>query len=192
MSLEQKVVLVDAHDRRLGVEEKIKAHLNGGQLHRSFSVFVFNSRGEVMLQQRADTKYHSASLWSNTCCSHPLDGETILGAAHRRLREEMGFDCNLVEVFSFTYSSDVGNGFTENELDHVVFGRYDGPPEINSEEVKNWRWVGFRELMADAETNSCNYSQWLKILLRGRLLTEAEKFLINATQPLPAPPQGPR
>jgi isopentenyl-diphosphate delta-isomerase len=177
MGTDQKVVLVDIHDRRLGVEDKINAHLNGGQLHRAVSVFVFNSQGEVMLQQRADTKYHSQSLWSNTCCSHPFDGEEILDAAHRRLREEMGFDCNMVEVFNFMYRCDLGNGFTEHELDHVVFGRYDGQPTLNPEEVKDWHWIGLKELLADVETNRADYSVWLTILLHGRLCIEAEQFL---------------
>ncbi len=175
--MDKKVVIVDIQDRRLGVEEKISAHLDGGKLHRAVSVFVFNSRREIMLQQRADAKYHSQSLWSNTCCSHPFDGEEILDAAHRRLREEMGFDCKLSEVFSFLYKCDLGNGITEYELDHVVFGRYDGQPKLNTEEVKDWHWMGLQELLADAETNTARYSKWLVILLNGRLCVEAEKFL---------------
>jgi isopentenyl-diphosphate delta-isomerase len=174
---EQKVVLVDVHDRRLGVDEKISAHLNGGKLHRAVSVCVFNSRGEIMLQQRSDTKYHSQSLWSNTCCSHPFDGEEIIEAAHRRLCEEMGFDCTLKEVFSFIYKCDIGNNITEYELDHVVFGRYDGQPKLNAEEVKDWCWMGLKMLLEEVKTNPSNYSKWLAILLDGRLCVEAEKFL---------------
>ena len=177
IGMEQKVVLVDIWDQRLGVDEKLSAHLNGGKLHRAVSVFVFNSHGEIMLQQRADKKYHSQSLWSNTCCSHPFDGEGILDAAHRRLREEMGFDCQLNEVFSFVYKCDLDDGITEYELDHVVFGRYDGQPKLNSEEVKDWRWMGLQELMENARTSTANYSKWLLILLDGKLCVEAEKFL---------------
>lgn len=180
MNMDQKVVLVDSQDRRLGVEEKISVHLNGGKLHRALSIFVFNSQGEVMLQQRANTKYHSQSLWSNTCCSHPFDGEQILAAAHRRLQEEMGFDCVLVEAFSFTYKCDLGNGLTEHELDHVVFGRFDGRPKLNPKEAKDWRWVGLKDLLEDAKTNSTRYSQWLLILLQGRLYLEAKSFLAGS------------
>jgi isopentenyl-diphosphate delta-isomerase len=181
---EEHVVLVDVHDRRLGIEEKLSAHSNGGKLHRAVSVFVFNSQSEIMLQQRADTKYHSPSRWSNTCCSHPLDGEMILDAAHRRLIEEMGFDCELIEVFTFTYKCHLGQGITEHELDHVLFGRYDGEPNLNSEEVRNWRWIGLNDLLADVRTNFARYSEWLVILLRGRLVLEAERFLEHPSERL--------
>jgi isopentenyl-diphosphate delta-isomerase len=181
---EEHVVLVDVLDRRLGIEEKLKAHSNGGKLHRAVSVFVFNSQSEIMLQQRADTKYHSPSRWSNTCCSHPLDGEMILDAAHRRLTEEMGFDCELIEVFTFTYKCHLGQGITEHELDHVMFGRYDGEPKLNSDEVKDWRWIGLNDLVADLRTNVASYSEWLVILLRGRLVPEARKFLEHPSERL--------
>ena len=173
----EKVILVDRKDNEVGLEEKLQAHKNGGELHKAISVFVFNSNGEVMLQQRAGTKYHSQGLWSNTCCSHPFEGESVLDAAHRRLREEMGFDCELNEAFSFIYKTKVGNGLTEHEFDHVLFGRCNKKPKPNPKEVKNWKWVGIKELKADAKKDGKNYTAWLKILLRGRLNKEAGKFL---------------
>lgn len=173
----ESVVLVDRNDREVGLEEKLRAHRNGGRLHRGFSIFVFNSRGEIMLQQRADTKYHSKGLWSNTCCSHPFRGESVLDAAHRRLRKEMGFDCRLKEAFSFVYREKVGNGLTEYEFDHVLFGRYGKSPRPNPKEVRDWRWISIKDLKADAKSNGKCYTPWLRILLKGKLSKEADKFL---------------
>ena len=114
---EQMVVLVDDHDKEVGLEEKMKAHRNGGKLHRAISVLIFNKEGQTLLQQRADTKYHSSGLWANTCCSHPFKGESAIDAAHRRLEQEMGFDCELEEVFTFIYKVDVGSGLTVAHTD---------------------------------------------------------------------------
>jgi Isopentenyldiphosphate isomerase len=111
------------------------------------------------------TKYHSQGKWSNTCCSHPYVGDTLLGAAHRRLKEEMGFDCDLSEVFSFTYNADVGNGLTEKEYDHVIFGKYNGEPHINKEEASDYKWVSLDELKKDIEKNPDNYTAWLRICI---------------------------
>ncbi len=175
--MEQKVILVDNNDREIGLEEKMKAHSNGGKLHRAISIFVFNSKGETMLQQRADTKYHSQGLWSNTCCSHPYENEAVLDAAHRRLREEMGFDCDLVDSFSFVYKVPVGNGLTEHEFDHVLFGIYNDSPKINRDEAKDWKWMKVEEMLTDVKKNGKNYTEWLKILVNGKLYSEIEKFL---------------
>ena len=163
-SMEQ-VILVDPNDKEIGLEEKLKAHQNGGKLHRAISIFIFNKKGETMLQQRASTKYHGAGLWSNTVCSHPRKGETPLQAAHRRLKEEMGFDCNMDEVFSFTYEAKMDKGLTEKEFDHVIFGVYDQEPRPNPEEVEGWKWVGLEELKESIEKNPSTYSPWLRIVI---------------------------
>jgi isopentenyl-diphosphate delta-isomerase len=170
----QKVVLVDEHDNEVGIEDKLEAHKNGGKLHRAFSIFVFNSKGETMLQKRAEGKYHSAGKWSNTCCSHPAPGEAVIEAAHRRLKEEMGFDCDMEEKFSFIYRADVGNGLTEWEYDHVIFGRYDGEPNINKEEASAYKWISLDMLKKDVEENPQNYTPWLRICL-DRVIEEFRK-----------------
>ncbi len=170
----QKVVLVDEHDNEVGIEDKLEAHKNGGKLHRAFSIFVFNSKGETMLQKRAEGKYHSAGKWSNTCCSHPAPGEAVMEAAHRRLKEEMGFDCSMQEKFSFIYKADVGNGLTEWEYDHVIFGKYEGKPNINKEEASAYKWVSLDSLKKDVEEHPENYTPWLRICL-DRVIEEFEK-----------------
>ncbi|MEM0074505.1 MAG: isopentenyl-diphosphate Delta-isomerase [Candidatus Micrarchaeaceae archaeon] len=161
----QQVVLVDENDRQIGVADKLAAHRNGALLHRAFSIFIFNSKGQTMLQKRALGKYHSEGKWSNTCCSHPMVGESVLAGAHRRLKEEMGFDCNLSEMFSFTYKADVGNGFTEWEYDHVIFGIYDGEPKLNKQEASDYSWVNLDDLKADIERNPEKYTPWLRICI---------------------------
>ncbi|MEK7619489.1 MAG: isopentenyl-diphosphate Delta-isomerase, partial [Patescibacteria group bacterium] len=128
--MQENCILVDETDHEIGTEEKMATH-ERGLLHRAFSVFVFNASGELLLQQRAFEKYHSAGLWTNTCCSHPRPGEETLAAAYRRLQEEMGFDCPLNEMFTFRYLAPFPNGLTENEVDHVFFGMYDGPVNPN-------------------------------------------------------------
>ncbi|MDP3953679.1 MAG: isopentenyl-diphosphate Delta-isomerase, partial [bacterium] len=135
----EQVVLVDHAGKEIGVEEKLTVHQKG-LLHRAFSIFIFNSKGEVLLQRRAEGKYHSGGLWSNACCSHPRPGETVLEAAHRRLQEEMGFDCGLKEVFTFTYKTPVSKDLIEHEFDHVLIGKHDSAPELNSEEADDWRF----------------------------------------------------
>ncbi len=159
------VVLVDENDREIGIEEKIKAHENGGKLHRAFSIFIFNKNGKMLLQRRALTKYHAPGLWSNTCCSHPRPGEEVEKAAHRRLREEMGFDCELKWLFATIYKADVGNGLTEWEYDHVFIGTFDGEPEPNPEEVCEWKWISIEELVEDVKKKPEKYTPWFRILL---------------------------
>lgn len=134
------VILVNEQDEPVGTMEKLEAHQKG-LLHRAFSVFIINSKGELLLQQRAADKYHSGGLWTNTCCSHPLPDEDVLTASHRRLREEMGFDCELKEIFSFTYRAEFDNGLTEYEFDHVLLGQYDGEIQPDGTEVMNYKFA---------------------------------------------------
>jgi isopentenyl-diphosphate delta-isomerase len=159
------VVLVDGNDRQIGLEEKLHAHKNGAKLHRAFSIFIFNKKGETLLQQRAMGKYHSQGKWTNACCSHPMPGESVEDAAHRRLKEEMGFDCALREVFSFTYRAEVGNGLTEHEYDHVLFGSYDGVVRPNKEEAMDHRWVSPEQLIQDVRRDPEAFTPWLRISL---------------------------
>lgn len=157
------VILVDENDQEIGIMEKHEAH-EKALLHRAFSVFVFNEKKELLLQQRALTKYHSAGLWTNTCCSHPRVGETIEQAAHRRLKEEMGFDCVLITKTSFIYKAAFENGLTEHEFDHILVGNYNGKICINLAEVKNFKWINLEELKRDLLQNSQNYTAWFKII----------------------------
>ena len=161
--MKEFVVLVDQDDQKLGLMEKQQAHVVG-LLHRAFSVFVFNSNGELMIQQRAASKYHSPTLWTNTCCSHPRDNETYDQAAHRRLQEEMGFDCDLEFKFSFIYKAHLDNNLTEHELDHVFIGTFDEEPQLNPDEVMAYRWVDLMDLKKDIEKNPQNYTAWFKII----------------------------
>lgn len=161
----EQVILVDHNDNEIGLEEKMKAHENGGKLHRAFSIFIFNKKGETMLQQRAETKYHGGGLWSNTVCSHPRKGETAVQAAHRRLKEEMGFDCDMHEVFEFEYEAKMDKGLTEHEYDHVIFGTYDKPPKPNKEEVQSWKWANLQELKKELAKNPKSYTPWVKIAI---------------------------
>lgn len=163
--MEEQVVLVDQEDNQIGLMGKMEAH-EKGLLHRAFSIFVFNSKGELLIQQRAHTKYHSAGEWANTCCSHQRDGESTLDAAHRRLQEEMGFDVELNEVFSFTYKKEFGNGLTEHEFDHVIFGQYDDAPIMNPEEVADWKYISIEDLKKDIELQPEKYTIWLQIALK--------------------------
>ncbi len=157
------VILVDENDQEIGTMEKQEAH-EKGLLHRAFSVFVFNENKELLLQQRALTKYHSAGLWTNTCCSHPRAGETIEQAAHRRLMEEMGFDCELTTKTSFIYKAAFENGLTEHEFDHVLVGSFNGEINFNPTEVKNFKWINLEELQIDLLQNNQNYTAWFKII----------------------------
>lgn len=161
--MKEFVVLVDQDDQKLGLMEKQQAHV-AGLLHRAFSVFVFNSKGELMIQQRAASKYHSPTLWTNTCCSHPRDNETYEAAAHRRLQEEMGFDCELEYKFNFIYKAHLENDLIEHELDHVFIGTFDEDPKLNPEEVMAYRWVELDDLKKDMEKNPQNYTAWFKII----------------------------
>jgi len=163
------VVLVDELDNELGLMEKMEAHEKGA-LHRAFSVFTFNSKGELLLQRRALSKYHSAGLWTNTCCSHPRESEPTIDAAHRRLQEEMGFDCELTKAFDFIYKKKMDKGLIEHELDHVFIGRFDGQPNINRNEVDDYKNMAIDELVKDIEEFPNKYTEWFKICLEETLL----------------------
>lgn len=159
----EQVILVDQNDAPLGTMEKMEAH-EKGVLHRAFSVFVFNEKNELMLQQRAWHKYHSPGLWTNTCCSHQRMGEDSVSAGRRRLREEMGFEVPLEFKVSFIYKAPFDNGLTEHELDHVLVGHFEGEPKINSEEVASWKWMPMDELIQDMAENPDQYTVWFKII----------------------------
>ena len=164
--MEERVVLVDETDHEVGTAPKLSAHVEG-KLHRAVSVFVFNGEGNTLLQRRAATKYHSAELWSNTCCGHPRPGESTADAAHRRLMEEMGFDCPLHRLFDFVYETRLSNDLVEHECDHVFVGRFDGTPEPNQQEVDDWRWVAVDQVMVDQARNPERYTAWFRIALDG-------------------------
>lgn len=160
----EMITLVDESDNAIGTGEKMKVH-EEGKLHRSFSIFVFNSKGQILIQKRAKTKYHSGGLWTNTCCSHPRPGESIEKAAHRRLKEEMGFDCKIREIFSFTYKVKFDNDLFENEYDHVFVGNFNGKPVPNPAEVEDWMFVDLDELKKDIRNNPEKFTYWFKIAL---------------------------
>lgn len=162
--MEEKVVLVTEKDEVLGLMEKMQAHENG-ILHRAFSVFLYNSKGEMLLQKRAAEKYHSPNQWTNACCSHPRIEETYEQAAKRRIKEELGIDCELEEKFWFIYKADVGKNLWEHELDHVFVGNYEGEFNLNKEEVAEVRYISLENLNIELENNPENFTEWFKIIL---------------------------
>ncbi len=155
------ILLVDEEDRELGYEEKLKVH-EKALLHRAFSIFIFNTKGELLLQKREKSKYHSPGLWTNTCCSHQRKGENLMEAIHRRLKEEMGFDTELKEKFTFIYRAEFHNGLTEYELDHVFTGAYEGPIKLNPIEVEEYRWISLEELKKELQEIPEAYTYWFK------------------------------
>ncbi len=172
MDTAERVVLVDGQDRELGTMEKLAAHREG-RLHRALSVFLFNARGQTLLQRRHGGKYHSGGLWSNTCCSHPRPGEAMADAARRRLREEMGIDCELVPAHAFVYRARVGPELTEHEYDHVFVGTTEEEPRPDPTEVAEWRWVGVDEVRAEAEREPERFTLWFREALDGVLASGA-------------------
>ena len=160
---EEKVILVNEKDEQIGLMPKLEAH-EKALLHRAFSVFIFNDKNELMLQQRAFNKYHSPGLWTNTCCSHQRDGESNLEAGKRRLMEEMGFVVDLKETISFIYKAPFENGLTEHEFDHVLLGKYNGEPHINKEEVASWKWMPLEEVKTDIAKHPESYTEWFKVI----------------------------
>ncbi|NRA92742.1 MAG: isopentenyl-diphosphate Delta-isomerase [Psychroserpens sp.] len=160
---EEHVILVNEQDQQIGTMPKMEAH-EKAVLHRAFSVFVFNDKQELMLQQRAKHKYHSPLLWTNTCCSHQRVGETNIEAGKRRLKEEMGFETELKETTSFIYKAPFDNGLTEHELDHIMIGEYNDAPIINPDEVESWKWMPLEAVKSDIEENPEDYTAWFKII----------------------------
>ncbi|NNE70718.1 MAG: isopentenyl-diphosphate Delta-isomerase [Rhodothermales bacterium] len=160
--LEHPVVLVDTNDRPIGEMGKLEVH-ERGLLHRAFSVFVFNDRGELMLQRRAESKYHSGGLWSNTCCSHPQPGEIVQNAAHRRLWEEMRLECDIQPHFTFVYRAELDRGLVEHEYDHVFVGRTDRTPDPDPAEVADWRWTPVDVIRRELEERPGDFTSWFRI-----------------------------
>lgn len=160
---EERVILVNLEDEPIGLMSKMEAHQKG-ELHRAFSVFVFNDKNELMLQQRALDKYHSPGLWTNTCCSHQREGETNIEAGKRRLQEEMGFSTELEDTISFIYKAPFDNGLTEHEFDHILVGKFNADPKLNPEEAAGWKWMSLEGVAEDMRINPRIYTEWFKII----------------------------
>ena len=172
----EQVILVDEDDRQVGSAEKLRAHREA-LLHRAFSIFVFDSEKRLLLQRRAQSKYHSGGLWSNTCCGHPRPGEKVRAAAARRLREEMNFMCELRAAFHFIYRAELGNGLVEHEYDHVLVGEFDGSPAPSRAEVEDWKRIGMDELRRELRERPHHYSSWLPHALAASEGRELYAFL---------------
>ncbi|CAN5288560.1 isopentenyl-diphosphate Delta-isomerase [soil metagenome] len=168
-----EVILVDKNDKPIGIMEKLEVHKRA-LLHRAFSVFIFNSKGEMLLQQRASGKYHNPGLWSNTCCSHPKPGELTGEAAKKRLSEEMGFTTELDKAFSFTYRAVFDNGLTEHEYDHVFIGEYNGAVKPDPQEVMNYRYTPLIRIKSELISNPENFTEWFKLSFK-----RVEKFFTD-------------
>ncbi len=160
---EEQVILVDENDQFLGLMPKMEAH-EKGLLHRAFSVFVYNQSGELLLQQRALSKYHTPGLWTNTCCSHQRKGESNIEAGKRRLMEEMGFTTDLKETTSFIYKAPFDNGLTEHEYDYILVGKFNGEPKPNPLEVESYKWMKLEQVKEDIDKNPHLYTAWFKII----------------------------
>jgi isopentenyl-diphosphate delta-isomerase len=172
--MSEEVILVDSRNRELGVMDKTEAHQRG-VLHRALSVFIFNSKGELLLHRRAMGKYHSSGLWSNTCCSHPRPGEKVADAANRRLQEEMGMKAGLTELFYFIYKADLGNGLYEHEADHVFAGKTDEDPKPDASEVMEWKWMEPTAISNDMDVNPNSYTIWFQLIFKEVLRRVKEK-----------------
>ena len=159
---EKKVVLVDKNDNQIGLMPKMEAHQKG-ILHRAFSIFIINSQNQILLQKRSANKYHSAGLWTNTCCSHPREGENIIDAGSRRLHEEMGINTDLKVAFNFTYKAELENGLIEHEYDYVLIGKFNGTPKLNKDEAEDWKWISIEEVRKDIIENETDYTVWFVI-----------------------------
>ena len=171
----EHVILVDPSDRETGIMEKMEAH-HKGLLHRAFSVLLFNARGELLVQKRARTKYHSAGLWSNTCCSHPRPDEPMEDAIRRKLMQEMGIEAQTEYSHKFAYKVSL-EGVVENEMDHVFLGEFNGEPVINTEEVEDWKYIGLSELQEDVARHPDHYSYWFKLILAQPEIGRSSGFL---------------
>jgi isopentenyl-diphosphate delta-isomerase len=170
-----EVILIDENDVQTGTMEKMEVHQKG-LLHRAFSIFIFNNKGEFLLQQRAAGKYHNGGLWTNTCCSHPLPGEEISNAASRRLFEEMGFSTSITPAFTFMYKASFPNGLTEHEFDHVFTGIYDGEVKADKSEVSDYCFKNINDIEASLQTHPQKYTEWFKIALPQIKLLHANEF----------------
>jgi len=168
------VVRVNDNDIDIGKMEKTEAHIRGKR-HRAFSIFIFNHKKQLLLQKRAESKYHSGGLWTNTCCSHPRPNEKLMVAAHRRLKEEMGFDCALSELFVFRYTAQLDKGLIENEIDHVIFGEYNENPKPNSDEVSAYAWHTLDEIATNINEAPETYTFWFKVAVKEILLYQKRK-----------------
>lgn len=162
--IKEYILLVNDEDEEIGIGEKMEVHKTG-TLHRAFSIFVFNSENKLLLQKRAISKYHSGGLHTNTCCSHQRKGENLYETIHTRLVEEMGFDCDLEEIFSLKYRAELDNGLIEHEIDHVFIGRYDGEPVPNPDEVDDYYWVDLEDVLRDVAESPENFTYWFKLLI---------------------------
>lgn len=160
----EQVILVDENDNEMGAMEKMEAHQKG-ILHRAFSILIFNSQGNLLIQRRSNLKYHSAGLWTNTCCSHPRPGESIETAAQRRLKEEMGIDLTPTLSHKFIYTVSLENGLIENEVDYVFTGTFDGIPKINTQEVADWKFIGLTDLQLELNQKPEEFTFWFKVIL---------------------------
>ena len=160
----EHVILVDEFDNAIGTMEKLEAHRKG-MLHRAFSVLLFNSKGEILLQKRAVGKYHSGGLWTNTCCSHPLPGESINEATRRKLIQEMGIDLNPEFAYKFIYKTNLDDNLIEYECDYVFIGTFDGNPIINDEEAEDWKFIDLSSLRTDIKENPDAYTYWFKLII---------------------------
>ena len=160
-----QVILVDSSDNEVGTMDKMEAHRKG-ILHRAFSVLLFNSTGEMLLQKRSAGKYHSAGLWTNTCCSHPKPNESLQAAIKRRLNEEMGIDIQSQFAYKFQYRATFENGLIEHELDHVYIGLFNGKPVINSTEVEDWKYATLADIKVDVQKNPDDYTYWFKLIIQ--------------------------
>lgn len=173
----EQVVLVNEQDEQIGTAEKLAAHQQN-LLHRAFSIFIHNGKGEVLLQKRALSKYHSGGLWTNTCCSHPRPEEEIIAAGKRRLQEEMGFSTDLEALFYFVYQADLDNNLSEHELDHVLVGEFHEVVTPNPLEATAVKWMSLADLITDVSTNPNNYTIWLQLII-----SQYSSKLIQAIQP---------
>lgn len=166
--MKEIIICVDKNDNEVGHVEKMEAHIKG-LLHRALSIFVFNEKNELLLQKRYSGKYHSPGLWTNTCCTHPNKNESTDDAAIRRLQEEMGFSCELKEVFSFMYYIKFDNNLIEHEFDHVYFGRYSNEISINPLEVEGYKWISLDNIKIDLKNNPDNYTFWFKYIIENHI-----------------------
>lgn len=167
----EKVILVDENDNAIGSMDKMEAHRKG-VLHRAFSILIFNSKGELLLQKRSKKKYHSGGLWTNACCSHPSPDEPMIDATRKRLKHEMGIDLQPEFAYKFLYESKLDKGLIEHELDHVFTGKYNGQPEINSEEVEDWKFVNIESLRSEVRQHPDAFTVWFKLILDHPILKE--------------------